>query len=397
MNIRQSILGPIAVQSGQNISEVDIGVFVRRLILFDRTIVKSVQLREVPVLVRTLGKTGFEELINSGLLRFDCDKVFLVVDVERGGIRDLPPNHFSFGVASATNQEGMFKLGLAGLQGIPGLNNADRAAIEDLALKSIIPLPDNYGQDLLNQFDSDIRGNIAVLRLALEQCLKSQVTIGIPLSELVVEVEETDHRVFHIKAPLSAYGIPPEKSHALLKSSVLAVSNIDQRLAEMQAYSAISGFLEQEATFLFGRLSGVMSRQNPRRAEEQFKRVIELADIPDFEPGTRIDVRRLLQVRDSAECREFREWLTSAEDVSDAEIKGMLSSVRSRMGSIAASRRGKIVRLAATTGVGLIPVVGPIVGAAAGAIDSFLVEKVLPRSGIVAFLTETYPSLFESP
>ena len=119
MNIRQSILGPIAAQSGQNI--VDIGVLVRRLILFDRTIVKSVQLREVPVLVRTFGKTGFVELIDSGLLRFDCGKVFLVVDVERGGIRDLPPDHFSFGIASATNQEQMFKLGLAGLQGIPGV------------------------------------------------------------------------------------------------------------------------------------------------------------------------------------------------------------------------------------------------------------------------------------
>ena len=99
----------------------------------------------------------------------------------------------------------MFKLGLAGLQGIPGLNSADRAALEDLALKSVIPLPDNYGQDLLNQFDSDIRGNIPVLRLALQECLKSQATIGTPLSELVVEVEETDHRVFHIKAPLSAF------------------------------------------------------------------------------------------------------------------------------------------------------------------------------------------------
>ena len=67
------------------------------------------------------------------------------------------------------------------------------------------------------------------------------------------------------------------------------------------------------------------------------------------------------------------------------------------MASMAASPGGKLVRLAATTGIGLIPVVGPIAGAAAGAIDSFLVEKVLPRSGIVAFLTETYPSLFVSP
>lgn len=109
-----------------------------------------------------------------------------------------------------------------------------------------------------------------------------------------------------------------------------------------------------------------------------------------------MDVQKLLKTRDSAECRAFREWLSTVEDVTDAEIKEMVSSLRSKMASIAASPGGKLVRLAATTGIGLIPVIGPITGAAAGAIDSFLVDKVLPRSGIVAFLTETYPSLFVS-
>ncbi len=395
-NIRQSVLGPIAAQSGQSLSNVDIGTLVRRLILFDRTIVDSVQLREVPILARTFGKAGFVELIDSGLLRFGCGKVFPIVDVERDGIRDLPPNHFSFGIASVTSQEQMFKLGLAGLQGISGLNNSERAVLEDLALESIIPLPDNYGSDLLNQFDSDIRGNIPVLRMAIEECLKTQATSGTPLSELAVEVEETDHRVFHIKASLSAYGIPPEKSHDLLKSSVLAVSNIDKRLADMQAYSAISGFLEQEAALLFGRLAGVMTRQNPSRAEEQFERVIELAELPDFKSGQKVDIQKLLKIRDTAECRAFREWLSTVEDATDAEIKEVVSSLRNKVASLAASPGGKLVRLAATTGIGLIPVIGPITGAVAGAIDSFLVDKVLPQSGIVAFLTDTYPSLFAS-
>ncbi len=104
----------------------------------------------------------------------------------------------------------------------------------------------------------------------------------------------------------------------------------------------------------------------------------------------------LLKVRDSAECKEFREWLSTLRDVTDDEIKHMVAGLRSRMAGMATSPLGKLVRFATTTGIGLIPGAGLIAGPAAGAIDSFLVEKVLPRSGVVAFLTETYPSLFVS-
>lgn len=109
MNIRQAVLGPIAVQSSKHAIDVDIGSLVRRLILFDTTIVKSILLREVPTLVRTFHRAGFTHLVKSGLLRFTCDATFLVVDVNRNGVRDLPPNHFSFGIASAQNDESILR------------------------------------------------------------------------------------------------------------------------------------------------------------------------------------------------------------------------------------------------------------------------------------------------
>lgn len=164
----------------------------------------------------------------------------------------------------------------------------------------------------------------------------------------------------------------------------------------MQAHSAITGFQDKDAPLLFGKLAGIIAPLNPKIAEHQFERIIERAGVPDFKPSQRVDVEALLKVRDSAECREFREWLCTVQNASDAEIKDMVASVKSKAAILASSTGGKLVRLAATTGVGLIPVIGPITGVVAGAIDSFLVDRVLPRSGVVAFLTETYPSLFVS-
>ncbi len=398
MSVRQSVLGEVAVRSGLRLSGVDVGSLVRRLILFNKVIIKSFRLREMPVLVRAFGKDGFGELIELGLLRFSCEFTSLILDLSRGGIRHVPLEHFSFAKIDASDREGELRKELVALQGISGLKNRDRAALEETIWSSLVRPPQTFADDLLAQLDGDLRANNPALRLAVLDRLRARLEGREIPADVRIEVEETAHRVFHIKNDLTtSYGLSPQEAHALLHQAVAAVANLDHRLTEMQAYSAITGFLDTEAPLLFGRLSGLIAPLNPAAAEKQFERVIELAELPDFKPGQKVDVQKLLKARDSAECREFREWLSSLDNASDAEIKEMVASLRSKMASIAASPGGKLVGLAATTGIGLMPVVGLIAGAAAGAIDSFLVDKVLPRSGIVAFLTETYPSLFVSP
>ena len=70
--------------------------------------------------------------------------------------------------------------------------------------------------------------------------------------------------------------------------------------------------------------------------------------------------------------------------------------MKNKLASLAGRSGGKAVRLVATTLIGNIPVAGLFLGPAAGAIDSFLVDRVLPQSGVFAFLTDMYPSLFVS-
>jgi len=44
--------------------------------------------------------------------------------------------------------------------------------------------------------------------------------------------------------------------------------------------------------------------------------------------------------------------------------------------------------------VGIIPVTGQILGPALDALDTFLLEKVLPESGVLMFVNDLYPSIF---
>lgn len=398
MSFRQSVFGEVAVYSDQGSSVVDVGLLVRRLILFDKVVIKSALLREIPAFVRAFGTSGFTRLLDTGLVKLSCELTTVITDVNRNGVSHVPLHHFSFGIADLADRDKSLKSALRCLQSISGLKNLERASMEETILRSLVRPPSSYGQSLLDQIDADLRTNTPAFKAAVRRRLIAELgTPALPIADIPIEVEETTKRVFYVKNTLSAsFGISLEKAHLVLHGAVTAMANLNQRLANMEAYSAITGFLDSESTLLFGKLAGIIAPLNPNRAEEQFERVIEITDVPDFRPGQKVDVDLLLKIRESAECREFREWLSTLEDVSDAEIKEMVASIKSKVASLAGSASGKLVRLAATTGIGLIPVVGPITGAAASAIDSFLVDRVLPRSGIVAFLTEQYPSLFVS-
>lgn len=399
MDIRQTVLGEIAIRSGQELASIDLGVLIRRLILFDRVVVKSFRLRELPLLVRAFGKAGIQELLASGVLRLNCEFTSIITDIHLNGVRSEPPAHFTFGIATAADRDGDLRKELLRLQSVTGLKNNERNAIEQAVWNSLVRPPETFGTDLLRQVDVDLRTNSPALRAGiLDQLRAGPGQAGLTGSPLEIQVDEPRERVFHIKTGIAKdFGLSPEQAHLLLQRSVTAVVNLNHRLAEMEAYSALTGFLESEAPLLFGKLAGIISPQNPTPAEEQFKRVIEVAEVPDFKPGQKIDVEKLMKIRDSAECRDFRRWLSTAEDISDDEIRAQAGGMRNKLASLTGSSGGKAFRLAATTLIGNIPVAGLVLGPAAGAVDSFLVDRVLPKSGIFAFLTDMYPSLFSSP
>ena len=399
MHVRQSVLGHISTASGRHLTSVDVGSLVRRLILFDKVVARSFRLKEVPLLVRTFGVDGLSHLLESGLLSFSCGVTTVILDSSQNGVRHLPLNHFCLATGHLDNLDATLLSELCALQSISGLKNERRAALEDVIWRSLSKEPATYGQDLRDQIDRDFRAGTPALKVALIDAVRRELSgRDVAESEVTVSVEETSNRVFHIRNSLpESFGFSAEQTHLLLQRAVGAVANLDQRLADMQAHSSIAGFLESEAPMLFGKLAGIIAPMNPKAAEDHFERVIELADVPDFKTGQKVNVELLIKVRDSAECREFREWLGTLDNVTDAAIKEMVAGVKSRIASLASSTPGKVMRFATTTGLGLIPVVGPVMGAVAGAIDSFLVDRVLPRSGLVAFLTQTYPSLFVSP
>ena len=229
MHVRQAVLGHISTPSGCHLASVDVGSLIRRLILFDKVIVRSFRLKEVPLLVRTFGVDGFSSLLESGLLCFSCGVTTVILEASSNGVRHLPLNHFSFATAYLNDLDATLRSELRSLQSISGLNNEKRASLEETIWNSLVREPVTYRQDLLDQIDRDFRTSTPALKVALIDSVRKELGgRDLKETEITMSVEETSNRIFHIRNRLpESFGFSPEQTHLVLQRAAGAVANLD--------------------------------------------------------------------------------------------------------------------------------------------------------------------------
>jgi len=187
--------------------------------------------------------------------------------------------------------------------------------------------------------------------------------------------------------------IDEAKAHKIVEEGLMGVALLSQSIVEMDAYSAISGFRDDELPLFRHKLAFLADTLSSQIKEQNFQRVIDLAGLPDFSTTEgAVSVEELLKVRNSSEAREFRDWLGGIAQASDSDIKDHVASLRASVGLRVGSEEGKAMRFLVTSGLGLVT--GVPAALALSAVDQFVVDKLLPRSGIAAFVNKLYPSIF---
>ena len=279
-----------------------------------------------------------------------------------------------------------------------GLPHKSILRLKSTIAANLVRIPQGLENVIQQETYQELRTNPTLFRAALDVELKRKfggAALEIPIS---ARLEEIRDGAFRFETDIvSKLNVSSEDLHKIGRAAGFAVSCLTQRLAEMRAHSALTGFLDLDTELVEKKLSLAGSAIDPQLEERRFQRVVRLSGFPDIRPewGERvINVDQLLKVRESDECRAFRTWLRSTDAMRDKEIVELVSSLRARLGNIATSRSGKIVRFLVTKAVGLT---GIVPGAIAGIVNSFIVEKILPKNGIVTFISDQFPSIFEYP
>jgi hypothetical protein len=371
------------------------GSVVRRLLLFDNYIVVSQRLKEFRFLSEHLGIEQTSELLESGLItiRNECLQWADTSNLFHFGLARLPPLQFRLDWVDFHDRRATTSDHLSCIRDLPGVSVKHSARLRRLIVENISPLPAVIKSDGGEDFFSEIQKNTYV-RSAV---LLSAKSLNIVLPEDFSFTLQRHGEIIDIETDLvRKFGLETNAVHNVFQRALLALGSLSQQLSEMNHFQALSGYRNDESPLFLNRLrfTALGSHLTTEEIEQDFQRVFDTGQLPDYDLNQPIKVERLLRLREMDELSAFRAWLRDGGAKSEAEIREMIGGFKYTLSLAFNSRTIKALRFLTTTVAGLIPKYGIALGPAASGIDLILAE-MLSKQGVTAFIDDLYPSLFE--
>lgn len=395
MDITRRLIGSSAIISPDGtVTGVDTAGLIRRLLLFDKYILYSVRLQEFPHLAKLCGYNELSKLLSTALIdiRCECLQLAQIGQSQLFGDPLLPPLWFKFNWIDMSNRTKYIHDCLQKLHDVPTLKNTQVLKLKKQIVDAIRPLPAEIRPELFPAFRHEAIHQTSLVKKSVDLVLTKE--FGISPLPFTLSIHQEAEDTFRAETDLGElFHLSTEKTHKIVELGLLGVAALSQSVGEMKAYTALSGFREDELPLFRHKLDFLASAVSSDAKERNFQRVIDLADLPAAAsvPAT-INVDQLLRVRESRECREFRDWLDQVGDASDAEIKDRIRAFKAVLPtSMGNTEKLKIL---ATQSMVSVSVEGKP-STALNIVDNFLFNKILPHSGIAAFVNELYPSIFE--
>lgn len=372
---------------------IDFHSLLGALILSDHVVLDSVRLKELPYFVQMFGYGGTVDLLDSNRLSIESHANSLGIY----GQQEIPENKLEF-----------FDL--------VTINIADRKQYISDGLKHLNPLKSDYKtkeivrlkknilnvliepnkkrgtqafNDTVYQFKNDIKSTKRFILLVL----RDRHQIDLDFDRFQLEIEPSTNNVIRVVTNLDKLtNLNPNSIREIVQSSYLGAAGINHRLELMSELDAVGGVRESELKFLNSRVAHLVRNSDAGKDNVAlFNRVIEVVDFPPIKPGQRIDIGKVLNFTASEEAKEFRRLLPEIGNWKDNEIKDYFNSISGRVGNLYNGTTANTVRFAIPLAVDQLL---PGLGSAIGALDTFLVSRVVKENKSIIFLNEIYPSIF---
>lgn len=396
---RDRILAPVAVRDAErNVVGANLGALVRRLILFEEVVIDCYGMRELPALITALGPEQFIELLGSGGVRLRVDG-WVLGEVGNdaaslGRSTPLPPLSFALAplVPAQEYRKQHISRGLGEIRAMT-LDTKTSQSVRLAIVDAVTPFPENPGALTMRQLPVDLTQRLDIVRAATDQALRQYGDRDPNGIDYAIQLHQETEDVYRAETNIGdRFDLSEDETDRVLERAVLAVGALNEHFELMEAYDAVAGARETEVQLIDAKLASVLQEVDPGRQEQRLTRVLEIANLPDPETVVgNVNVQRLLEARQEKEIVEFRQWLRTLDNATDAEIEERVNSVREHISAAVYSPAGKAVRFAATAAADLLPFGGIV----AGALDEFVLEKVIAEPGPVSFLGSTYTSFFE--
>ena len=410
-DIRSRYIGPCYSQDdNKQEPTTDLATFILRLLLFDTYILESNKLKEFENIISYFGYGGAKEILNSGAIRIHSEAYAIGQTGQTGlGFRGkkkdgspkklLPLNSYSFDIIMHSGKKKIMHDDLQKIHSIKGITQKEAIKLKGLIAGNLVWYPEESARYILRQHLDDLRKNTPNLKKAILSKAKEKLGVSNVHEDfsLFVDVDEDDD--VHISSDLSkTLSLDEQTIHKIVESALLAVGALNKRIETMRAFSAVTGFRENELSIFEEKVEFILNTVAPEPQEEKLNNILSWQQFPDLNTAIkskRLNIETLLKVRESQECKEFRNWLWSCDSLEVEELKARLTSLSARLSLKMTGMPSKALRWFTTTGIGLEPHIGLVAGPILGLLDTFLLDKFLPKSGVLTFLGRMYPSIFK--
>ena len=411
-DIRRRYIGSCYAFDAKNQKlQFDISSFVLRILLFDTYILQSNNLDEFEILVNNFGYGGMKEVLSSGAIKIHSEAHAVGQTGQTGlGFRGkkkdgnpkdlLPLNSYSFDILMNAEPKKIMHRNMQKIHGISNLKHKEVIKLKRMIADNLVNFHKESTILILNQMINDFRNNTPNIKNAIISSIKEKLNIDqLPTEEFSYTIDVDEENDVHVNSNLSqVYGLETNSIHQVFERALLAIGGLNKRIETMRSFSAVTGFRETELSIFEDKLDFIQNTISHSGKEKKLKEIISWPIFPNLDIAIeekKLKIDTLLRIRESPECLEFRTWLWNCNKMEIKELKDRIDSLSAQLSLKLSSRSSKAMRWLTTTGVGMIPGVGIVAGPVLGLLDSFLVEKLLPKSGVLTFLGKQYPTIFK--
>ena len=249
------ILPIIKHLSKHDIVQLDLQSFCESLILFDKIIIQSTRLLEIPELVKHFGYGQVMSLLESGIIEIHCDPISIGEIGQTTGWfiknRDkaLPLNTFSFIPIKSGDYKKYIHNSLQKFHEIPSLHTKEIKKLKLATALKVKKHPDNDWIEIFEQFKTDLAFSNPVIRTAISINLKKYHDTFIPPDKIKITLHQIGEKDFCAESNLKELlSVDEKKIHDILTGALLSVGNLNKRISEMKLHSALTGFRDDEIT-----------------------------------------------------------------------------------------------------------------------------------------------------
>jgi hypothetical protein len=220
-----------------------------------------------------------------------------------------------------------------------------------------------------------------------------------PEADISVHLERVSERAVRVTTNLAALGFSEAEADKHVESAVLAIGALHQTAEQMIEYHAVGELNDAD---LVTRSAPSLVGANSLEQQARLLRLRTVAELPDLGAAVErgeLDLDRLIRLRNTKECTEFRTALSSIDRLSDADIADATSPLRTAISRAVHSGPGRVVRFLASSlpGFASSDIRVTVATTALGFVEAFLLERLVPKPGPLAFVNRLATRLGDLP